>query len=193
MAHVHSSGHLVFRAILSHYPTTLTFNVQSHIDAIFLARAMHLHCTTIVLNRASFVRVFFHMRFLFWSHDYFDLSLKIIKKETKIGPNDITQPCRFLWQSGMQTDGFQTKLDKTGVFSTGEQIMYESKLCASILWITWLLKSLLLLTYVLSRHWWSYLNKPGTFQSAIIIEHSYLFRLPFFEIDYVPTFYKRVQ
>lgn len=91
----------------------------------------------------------------------------------------------------MQTDGFQTKLDKTGVFSTGEQTMYESKLSASILWITWLLKSLLLLTYVLSRHWWSYLNKPGTFQSAIIIEHSYLFRLPFFEINYVPTFYKR--
>ena len=63
MAHVQSYDQLITRAILSHYLATLAFIVQqSHINARPIARLMRLHRKTVALDRATVVRLLFHMR-----------------------------------------------------------------------------------------------------------------------------------
>ena len=80
--HVQSSDHLINCAILLHYFTTLAFIVQqSYIDARYITRFNVFALHNGRLDRANFVRIFFHMQ-LFWhqftiqtkiyrSHEYF--------------------------------------------------------------------------------------------------------------------------
>ena len=60
LAHVQSSDHLVSRAILSHYLSTVAFIVQqSHIDARYIARFNAFTSHNARLDRANFVRILF--------------------------------------------------------------------------------------------------------------------------------------
>ena len=63
LAHVQSPDHLVSRAILSHYLSTVAFIVkQSHIDARYIARFNAFTSHTARLDPANFVRILFQMR-----------------------------------------------------------------------------------------------------------------------------------
>lgn len=59
--HVQSSDHLITRAILSHYLTTLAFVLQHSHTGVILD-ITRLHRTMVALHRANFERILFHMR-----------------------------------------------------------------------------------------------------------------------------------
>lgn len=76
LAHVQSSDHSVFRAIILHYHIQLLSLYNSCIKSQDISQdSMPLQHTMIALNRASFVRVLFYLQLLYRMHEYFVLLL----------------------------------------------------------------------------------------------------------------------